>query len=169
MGEGVYVYMVRVCISCVHKGTYACTYMWKKLIYRKIVSSSRCYNFSVYHFLFLYIYIFFLPFSISFNIARKKYVYKRILLPTIVMNTLFCLFYIFFYLPSRGHCTRSSLYKHVFRYISAIGRDNDVFFSFSHARPYITNILILLISFHFLFFSVNYSIHRHIFIYIFSS
>lgn len=119
-----------------------------------------------YFFIFFF---FFLSFSISFNIARKKYVYKRILLPTIVMNTLFCLFYIFFYLPSRGHCTRSSLYKHVFRYISAIGRDNDVFFSFSHARPYITNILILLISFDFLFFSVNYSIHRHIFIYIFSS
>lgn len=56
-------------------------------------SSHMCVRSTMSRFLSRSFLSFFLDFPISFNIAHKKYVYKRILLPTHVMNTLFRFFY----------------------------------------------------------------------------
>ena len=97
-------------------------------------------------FTYFFSFSFLIVFPIFLDIARKKYVYKRILLPTNVMNTLFYHFLHFFspYLSlslslSFSPLTRAPHIGLLFSFFpykthflpgkfSAIGRDDDVFF-----------------------------------------
>ena len=114
--------------------TLACMYvriMRGSLLLKGLFSSRRITFFSR----FLFLRSFFFAFSfrrflfLSIQPVKSIYVYKRILLPTNVMNTLFCLFrifsfFFFFFLISPREASPLSLQR-FFRQISAISRDND--------------------------------------------
>lgn len=130
---------------------YVYIYLTHVSVYLKSLSPRRSLPSNFYSFYHFFIFLF-------LSIARKKCVYKRILLPTNVMNTLFCLLFPFARAPATSPFASST---------------NQIFFSFffsfslfhstirprrrrflhTRARPF--------------FFLRITNIHRHIYIYIF--